>query len=138
MYSTVIDNHPTVIRHQVPQPTTVGMQTDAAKAFAINADPLSEKRAQSLAKGAYSIPVKIGSGATNDATLSGYETPNFIHKKESVLNANADMQNGFVLNPEVYLKSKFQEDLGNIVAHLDKAKMKDEKIAVCNFNFFFI
>lgn len=137
MYSTVIDRHPTVIRHQVPQPTTVGMQTDAAKAFAINADPLSENRAESLAKGAYSIPVKIESGATNDPTLSSYETPNFIHKKESILNANSGLQSGFGIDPEVYLKSKFQEDLGNVVANLDKAKMKEEKIAVCNFFIFF-
>ena len=134
MYSTVIDSHPTVIRHQVPQPTTVGVQKDAAKAFAVNpADTLSDKIAESVAEGAFSIPVKIQSGATNDPTLSGYETPNFIHKKETVLNSNSDPQNGFMLDPEVYLKSNVQEDLNTFVAQLDKAKMKEEKIAVCIF-----
>lgn len=136
MYSTVINSHPTVIRHQIPQPTTVGMPTDSAKAFSVNpADTLSDKRAQSLAKGAYSIPVKIQSGASKDPTLSGYETPNFIQKKESAKNENTDIQTGFILDPEVYLKSKFQEDLNFIAGQLDRSKVKEEKIEVCKIHF---
>ena len=138
MYSTVIDSHPTVIRHQVPQPTAVGMQTDAAKAFAINrSDALADKNMESLAKGAYSIPVKIESRAMNDPTLNSYETPNFIHKKETVLNAGSNVQTEFIVDPEVYLRSKFQEDLSAVTAQFDKTKTEEEKFAVCNFYFYF-
>lgn len=136
MYSTIINSRPTTISHQIPQPTTVGMHSDAAKAFAINhSESLSSKNDEALAKGAYSIPVKIESGSNNDPTLSSYENPNFIHKKESILNSNKEAQSGFIIDPEVYLKSKFQEDLNTVTAQLDKAKIKEEKISVCKIHF---
>ena len=110
------------------------MQTDAAKAFDVNpSDTLADKIVEALAKGAYSIPVKIGTGPNIDPTMSSYETPNFIHKKESVLNSITEVPAGFILDPEVYLKSKFQEDLSTITAQIDKCKTKEDKIAVCNF-----
>jgi len=112
------------------------METDAAKAFAVNpSNTLADKMAGALAKGAYSVPVKIGPGPNRDPTMSSYETPNFIHKKESVLNSIAEVPTGFILDPEVYLKSKFQEDLSTITAQIDKCKTKEDKIAVCKFLF---
>jgi len=139
MYSTVIDSHHTNIRHQVPQPTKVTMETDATRAFNVDpAETLSDHKAGRLENGSYSIPVKIESGASADPILSGYESPNFIHKKESVLNAGSDIQTGFILDPEVYLKSKFQQDLNSVTEQLDKTSIKEEKIAVCNFTFFYL
>lgn len=136
MYSTVINSHPTVIKHQIPQPTNIGVQTEVAKAFAINpAETLADKKIKS----GYSIPIKIESGAINDPTLASYETPNFIHKKDTIINGSGvgSSMGTFVLNPEVYLKKHFQEDINNVIAELDKSKDKEEKLSVCNFIIYF-
>lgn len=131
MYSTVIDRHPTVISHQMPQPTTVAVNMQVAKAFAVDsADTLHDTKLNKLENGSYSIPVKIESSSASDPTLSSYETPNFISKKEKLLNksqATVEMS----LDPEVFLKNSFSQDINKFVAELDRSKDKAAKIETC-------
>merc|ERR1712151_479718 len=80
MYSTVINSHPTIIKHQTPQPKGIGVHPAAAAAFAV--DPNQTAAMEKIPNGAYSIPVQMN--AASDAGKDGYETPNFLHKKETV------------------------------------------------------
>jgi len=124
MYSTVINRHPTVIRHQIPQPTNVGVNAVASSAFAV--DPAQTLADHKLQNGAYSIPVQISSGAIKDPTLSGYETPNFIHKGEKKIQETSEetMNN---IDPAKFLKSNMEKDIGNFLAQFDNAKDKSER-----------
>ena len=104
MYSTVINRHPTVIRHQVPQPVNIGVHEDTTRAFSVDpSETLADER-NKIAKGAYSIPIKISNGAIKDPTLSGYETPNFISKSEKKLQESSQEQMENV-DPSVFLKT---------------------------------
>lgn len=135
MYSTVIDRHPTIIKHQIPQPRTITAHPDALKSFNINpADSLADKLRNSQPVGEFSIPLRLESGAINDPTLSDYETPNFIHKNENILNNHLIpiSDNPLGVNPEVFLKSNFQRDINTVLANLDHTKDKAQKISVCN------
>jgi len=135
MYSTVIDRHPTIIKHQIPQPMVITAHPDALKSFNINpADTLSDKLINSQPNGEYSIPVRLQSSAINDPTLSDYETPNFIHKNENVMKNHLlpSSNSPLGINPEVFLKSNFQRDLNTVLANLDHSKDKAQKISVCN------
>jgi len=83
IYNTVITGHKTGVAHPIPQPVTYAVNQLTVQAFAINS-PEEGSRPEELAPGAYSIPVKVGGSTIGDATLSGYETPSFIHKKETI------------------------------------------------------
>lgn len=130
MYSTVIDRHPTVIRHQVPQPVNIGVHEDTTRAMAVDpAETLADAR-NKMANGAYSIPIKISNGAIKDPTLSGYETPNFISKGETKLQESSQEQIKNV-DPAVFLKTSMEKDIGQFFAQFDNAKDKTEKIHAC-------
>ncbi len=130
MYSTVIERHATTVVHPVPQPTNYAVHQDAAKAF----DASSEVHAEvaKLNPGAYSIPVKIGA-SSNDPTLSGYETPNFIHKGEKQIQGGNSPAGNIHAPPS--LQDSMKEDIQTFTAQFDNAKDKDERTAVCNFNY---
>ncbi len=136
MYSTVIDRHPTVIRHQIPQPTSVAVHPEAAKAFAIHPNEISEeaKLAEKMKGGAYSIPIKIEAGANPDPSLSSYETPNFIHKKENVMKTNEVVSDDkIIIDPETFLKNNFNDDINRFVAQMENTKDKSERINACKY-----
>lgn len=129
MYSTVINRHSTVIRHQLPQPTNVGVSLDAARAFAV--DPSQTLSENQIKNGAYSIPVKIQSGSSKDATMSGYETPNFIAKAERV---KETVQVGLTnTDTSAYLKENMEKDITQFVSQFDNTKDKQERLNACKF-----
>ena len=127
MYSTIINRHSTVIRHQVPQPVNIGVHEDTSRAMAV--DP-SQTLADKNGIGAYSIPIKISTGAIKDPTLSGYENPSFISKGEKKVEETSAEQ---VLNvdPAVFLKTNMEKDIGQFIAQFDNAKDKAERIKAC-------
>lgn len=132
MYSTVINRHPTVIRHQVPQPVNIGVHEDTTRAMAVDpAETLADAQKRGL-NGAYSIPIKISTGAIKDPTLSGYETPNFISKGEKKLQESSEeqMQN---VDPAIFLKKNMEKDIGQFLAQFDNSKDKTERIQACKF-----
>ena len=132
MYSTVINGHSTVIRHQVPQPVNIGVHEDTSKAMAVDPEEtLAEAR--NKMNGAYSIPIKISTGAIKDPTLSGYETPNFISKGEKKLQESSQEQMENV-DPAVFLKKNMERDIGQFVAQFDNSKDKAERIQASNSN----
>jgi hypothetical protein len=128
MYSTVIDRHPTVITHPLLQPLSSSVPSNASKALSANMIPSPQNELEALSPGAYSIPVKIQGGALNDPTLSGYESPNFIHKKEKVIpSANP----AFNQNVAVTLQQAGAQDLQDLTHELDACHNKQEKIETC-------
>jgi len=132
MYSTVINRHPTVIRHQVPQPVNIGVHEDTTRAMAVDpAETLAEAQKNSL-NGAYSIPIKISTGAIKDPTLSGYETPNFISKGEKKIQESSEEQIQNV-DPAVFLKKNMEKDIGQFLAQFDNSKDKAERIQACKY-----
>ena len=130
MYSTVINKHPTVIRHQTPQPVNVGVHEDASRAMAVNPSLTLADKIQKTGNGAYSIPVKISTGAIKDPTLSGYETPNFISKGEKKIQEASEEQITNV-DPAIFLKKNMEKDIGEFLAKFDNAKDKTERIKAC-------
>jgi hypothetical protein len=135
MYSTVIERHATSVVHPIPQPTNYGLHPQAAQAFQVSHQEIQSEAAK-LTPGAYSIPVKIQGGAINDPTLSGYETPNFIHMKEKQLptngsHAQADIQH---INPETHMQNAIQQDIQTFVAQFDNAHDKQERTKICKQN----
>ena len=133
MYSTVIDRHSTTVVHPVPQQANYQVHPGAAKAFGMtNSDMQTE--AERMTPGAYSIPVKIGGTASNDPTLSGYETPSFIHKGEKQIPLhNIHSVNA---NPEVDMQTTIQNDIQNFVSQFDNAHDKDERTKICKQKIF--
>lgn len=134
MYSTVITSHPTVIRHQTPQPKGVGVHPVAAGAFAADSQiALAEK--EKIPQGAYSIPVQVNSSA--DALKDGYEIPNFIHTGEKKVQESEENLNvvSSPIDPAVFLKNSMEKDLGEFLAQFDNSKDKAERIASCKDNF---
>ncbi len=133
MYSTVIDRHPTVIRHQIPQPTIVGVKSEVGKAFAIK----SETNFSNInLPNEYSTQIKYQSQAINDPKLSGYDSPNFIHKKENIFNQNeANTQKEVIIsNTEVFLNMNMQEDINSVISQLENNKDKQAKISICKLD----
>jgi hypothetical protein len=122
MYSTVIERHATTVVHPVPQPTNYAVHQDAARTFDLSSEIHAE--AAKINPGSYSIPVKIG--PSNDPTLSGYETPNFIHKGEKKMENNHPAGN---IAPS--LEDSMKQDIETFVAQFDNAKDKQERVSVC-------
>ena len=131
MYSTVITSHPTVIKHEVPQPMGIGVHPAAAGAFAVDsAQTLAEK--ERIPNGAYSIPVQIN--ASSDSNKDGYETPNFMHKKERKIQESEESQSqteASSQDPAIFLKSSMEKDINDFTAQFDNTKDKAERIAAC-------
>merc|ERR1711957_625504 len=106
MYSTVINSHTTAIKHETPQPRGLGVHPAAAGAFAV--DPaqtlaMHEKEINQVPSGAYSIPVQMNA-ATHVG--DGFETPNFMHKKEKSQNLKKINQECILeVNPQTPLFS---------------------------------
>lgn len=130
MYSTVINRHPTVIRHQVPQPVNIGVHEDTTRAMAVDPAQTLADKIKLNGNGAYSIPIKISNGAIKDPTLSGYETPNFISKGEKKVEETSEGQ-ALNVDPAVFLKANMEKDIGQFLAQFDNAKDKNERIKAC-------
>jgi hypothetical protein len=130
MYSTVINKHSTVIRHQVPQPVNIGVHEDTTRAMAVDPAQTLADKIKLNRSGAYSIPIKISNGAIKDPTLSGYETPNFISKGEKKVEETSEEQ-ALNVDPAVFLKANMEKDIGQFLAQFDNAKDKAERIKAC-------
>jgi len=128
MYSTVINRHPTVIRHQVPQPVNIGVHEDTTRAMAVDPSLTLADKINETKNGAYSIPVKIRT--IKDPTLSGYETPNFISKGEKKVQESTEEQS-LNMDPATFLKKNMEKDIGQFLAQFDNAKDKAERITAC-------
>lgn len=130
MYSTVINNHSTVITHPILAPIVASLPTSATQQLA-NGMMSNEAPQEELAKlspGAYSIPVKIQGGTINDPTLSGYESPNFIHKNEKIL----PTANGAIIpDLSVNVSNVASDDLKEFTTQLGNAHNKQEKLVTC-------
>jgi len=123
MYSTVIQRHATSVVHPVPQPVNYGVRPNASAAFAQSAP-------EPLVPGAYSIPVQIGGGNTiQDPTLSGYETPNFIHKGEKVL-PNSNIHAPPAASLSTQMEHTVQQDIEKFVSQFENSKDKADRIKV--------
>jgi len=129
MYSTVIDRHPTVITHPIVQPISSSVPTSATAHLAAGFNPSPNNEIERLSPGAYSIPVKIQGGAINDPTLAGYESPNFISKKEKIL-PGLDIS---IPLPEagINISSASSSDLNEVSTKLSASNSKDEKLQTC-------
>jgi hypothetical protein len=77
--------------------------------------------------GAYSIPVKIQAGVVKDPTLSGYESPSFIHKKETNMSAN----NAMTGDPSNNIEEVMKEDIQTFINQFDNIKDKKDRVEVC-------
>jgi len=130
MYSTVINKHSTVIRHQTPQPVNIGVHEDTSRAMAFDPSETLADARNAMPDGAYSIPIKISNGAIKDPTLSGYETPNFIAKGEKKIQESNQEQMENV-DPATFLKKNMEKDIGQFLAQFDNSKDKAERIQSC-------
>ena len=132
MYSTVINSHTTAIKHETPQPRGLGVHPAAAGAFAV--DPaqtlaMHEGEVQKVSAGAYSIPVQMNAASHNG---DGFETPNFMHKKERKVEESEGMQTGSEsTDPKVFLRNSMEKDISEFTAQFDNTKDKAERIATC-------
>jgi hypothetical protein len=79
LYTTVVKPKATSVMHENQGPE-FGISTDVGTASLLKQN---QSEAIKLAQGQYAIPVSINkSPVVEDATLSGYETPSFLHKDE--------------------------------------------------------
>jgi hypothetical protein len=83
------------------------------------------------ASGTYSVPVRIGGDNTNDPNLNGYETPNFIHKKE----INLTGMPGMVQTPRQSIEEALKVDTQGYINKLNVCKNISDKAKVCKFTF---
>ena len=132
MYSTVINSHPTIIRHETPQPKGLGVHPATAGAFSVDsAQTLADK--QNVANGSYSTPVQYNEG-NNEGAMKGYESPSFIHKKERKIQeseANQSEAEASSMDPAVFLKANMEKDISDFTAQFDNTKDKAERITAC-------
>jgi hypothetical protein len=132
MYSTVINSHTTAIKHETPQPRGLGVHPAAAGAFAVDpAQTLAMHEAENAPKvsaGAYSIPVQMNAASHNG---DGFETPNFMHKKEKVVESEGNQTESQSSDPAVFLKSSMEKDISEFTAQFDNTKDKAERISTC-------
>jgi hypothetical protein len=82
---------------------------------------------QPLNPGAYSIPVKIQGGVVKDPTLSGYETPSFIHKKETTIPDNNNKPTDTVTS----MKDTMEKDIQTFISQFDNSKDKNDRVEIC-------
>ena len=92
---------------------------------------MHEKEINQVPSGAYSIPVQMNA-ATHVG--DGFETPNFIHKKERKVSESEENQSGMQTgsessDPAVFLKDNMQKDISDFTAQFDNTKDKAERIA---------
>lgn len=133
MYSTIVMNHPTVIRHANPQPSGLGVHPEAAKAFALSDEATA--LAERAKKGKYSVPVKIES--TRNEADDSLEVPNFIQSKERLLNGKENNKSEFKeTEPQKFIQDSFHKDADMLLHNLENKRDKAERISVRNFNFF--
>ncbi len=130
MYSTVVKSHSTVVMHPEPQPTGTSVSPQVAAAFAMDS-PSLPNQPSTLSPGAYSIPIQIQGGAIKDPTLAGYETPNFIHTREKMLNENGKNSEQSAIDPVNLLRDNVQNDIQSFMNQFDNARDKEEKIKIC-------
>jgi formylmethanofuran dehydrogenase subunit D len=83
---------------------------------------METKDSENLNPGTYSIPVKVQGGTVNDPSLSGYETPSFIHKKETVSKPE---------DPVNDIKDIMEKDIQQFISQFDNAKDKKDRIEIC-------
>jgi hypothetical protein len=129
MYSTVIDRHPTGITHPIAQPFSSSVPTSATAHLAAGFNQSPPNEIENLIPGAYSIPVKIQGGALNDPTLSGYESPNFISKKEKIL-PGLDIATPLP-DAGINISSASSSDLKEVTAKLSACENKQQKLQIC-------
>ena len=132
MYSTVINSHPTIIRHETPQPKGLGVHPATAGAFSVDsAQTLADK--QNVANGSYSTPVQYNEGnGNNQGAMKGYETPSFIHKKEKkIQESESNESTTSNMDPAVFLKTNMEKDISDFTAQFDNTKDKAERISAC-------
>lgn len=123
MYNTVINSHPTIITRPILAPQSASLSSFAAQQLANQATQEEMLRAT---PGAYSIPVQMGAG-TNDPTLSGYESPNFIHKNEKVL----PVVNGALIpDMQASITTAASDDLQDFTSQLGNSHSKQEKLDI--------
>ena len=130
MYSTIFAAHPTVIKHPTPQPRSLGVNGDTAKAFALSDEATA--LAERMKKGSYSVPVKLESSRGESEEDKGtFESPNFVQNKEILkserekeLNKSQEEK-----NPEIFLKSRFGQDVNVLLENLENKKDKAERIS---------
>jgi hypothetical protein len=131
MYNTVIEAHPTVIMNPQIQPAIYKSTPDVTNAFNVDSAQVHQElevQKQKLNPGSYSTPIKMQSGAINDPTLAGYETPNFIHKKEKEINNQLVQQ---LIDPAQNLQSVAAHDIQTIMSQFDNVHDKNDKISQC-------
>ena len=138
MYNTVINSHPTVITRPILAPVSSSISS-------FGSQQLSNQAAQEEMlrnnPGAYSIPVKMGSGAVNDPTLSGYESPNFIHKNEKILPGvqGVPVVNGALIpDMQANVISVASDDLKDFTSQLSQSHSKQEKLDICNLSIYYL
>jgi hypothetical protein len=131
IYNTVIESRPTVIMNPQIQPATYKSTPDVTNAFNVDSADVHaemESQKQRLQPGAYSTPIKIQSGSINDPTLTGYETPNFIHKREKQIPQSQAQQ---LLDPQANLQVEAQKDIQTIMSQFENVQDKNDKITQC-------
>lgn len=130
MYSTVINSHPTVITHPILAPIVASLPNAATQQLSngMMSNQAPQDEIAKLSPGAYSIPVKIQGGTINDPTLSGYESPNFIHKNEKIL-PTAD--GALIPDLPVNVSTVASDDLKEFTTTLGNAHNKQEKLDTC-------
>jgi hypothetical protein len=107
-------------------PRVIQTTGEATAAFGLS----EENFQQNIAPGAYSVPVRIEGGNINDATLSGYETPSFIHKKETQLPNIGGGAMPFA--PQQTLEGSIHEDINEFSAEFNTCLSMKDKATVCN------
>ena len=125
MYSTIFAAHPTAIKHPTPQPQGLGVNSDAAKAFALSDE--ATKLAEKMKKGSYSVPVRLES--------DGVDAPSFVQSKERLLkesNENKRQASFSEPNQQKFLKDSFNKDVTLFMDNLENKKDKAERIATSN------
>ncbi len=127
MYSTIVTGHPTIIRHSIPQPKTIGVNSDAARAFSLSDE--ATKLAEKMEKGSYSVPVKFESSPPLNENDS-FEIPNFFQSKESLLNNNNNNNNNSNKenDPQRFILNNFTNDANMLLNNLENKNNKSEKI----------
>lgn len=129
MYSTIFAAHPTVIKHPTPQPKSLGVNPETAKAFALSGE--ASALAEKMAKGSYSVPVKLESAREGSEEEKGnFESPNFVQNKEILKNEREKLlkENMESKNPQKFLKTSFDKDVDMLLSNLENKKDKAERI----------